>query len=285
MWTTYVSPAQCLDSNNRCISIFRVNLGGSMQVREEEIGLEVEDGTMAVFLYRPVDRRPMPAIVMVHDANGLTADARSQARWLAEKGYLVAAPDTFYRAGRLMTMAGLGGGPEAMRRTREGMTNNGNRNDMARLAEYLREQPDATNRIGITGFCLGGRIAYMSATLGSTFDATVAFYPTRLRESDPVITDSPRPIDEAAGITNPVLLFFPQLDTYNPMEGVNIIRAASSNAHREMETVWVEGADHGFAQPASAKYNPELSETAWTKALKFFSEHLDPEPQEARAAR
>lgn len=245
-----------------------------MDVREELIDLPVDGGEMAVCLCYPDSPQPLPAIVMVHDANGLSESARAQARWIAEQGFVVAAQDTFHNAGRLLTMDALGGGDEATRRIRQGMTNDGHRADLVRLAAYLREQPGVNGRVGITGFCLGGRITFLGATLGDVFDAAVAFYPTRLRESDPAIPGSPRPIDDAGAIGCPLLMFFPELDSYNPAEGVEVIRAACGGAQAPVEAVWVEGADHGFAQPAGAKHHPERSAEAWERAFEFFAKHL-----------
>ncbi len=245
-----------------------------MDILAQEIDLPVDDGDMAVFLYTPDTPEPRPAIVMVHDALGLSEDAREQARWIAEQGYVVAAHDTFHRAGRLLTTEALGGGDEATRRIRQGMTNDGHSADLVRLAEFLRRQPAVNGRVGLTGFCLGGRIAFLGATLGGVFDAVVPFYPTRLRESDPAIPGSPRPIDSAGGITSPLLMFFPELDVFNPADGVEVIRAACSAAPAPVEAVWVEGADHGFAQPAGANHHPACSAEAWRRALAFFAEHL-----------
>ena len=69
-----------------------------MAIREEELDLPVDEGEMAVFLYEPEDAGPLPSIIMVHDAVGLTVEAREQAKWLAGHGYTVAAPDVFHRA-------------------------------------------------------------------------------------------------------------------------------------------------------------------------------------------
>ena len=246
-----------------------------MNVREEELDLRVDEGEMAVFLYRPDDGGPRPAIVMMHDALGLSEEARAQGRWLAEQGYVVAMPDTFHRAGRLLTLDLLGGGDDATPRIRRGMTNDGHRSDLARLAAFLHEQADVDGRVGLTGFCLGGRISFLGATLGDVFDATAAFYPTRLLQPDPAFPDSPWPIHDAAKVTRPLLMFFPELDAFNPRENFEAVRQAFADAGTSAEAVWVEDADHGFAQPAGRKHHPERSAEAWERTLAFFAEHLD----------
>ncbi len=245
-----------------------------MAIREEEFDLPVDEGEMAVFLYEPEDAGPLPSIIMVHDAVGLTVEAREQARWLAGHGYTVAAPDVFHRAGRLLTLPALGGGPDATPRIRAGMTNDGHCADITRLAAFLRERPGSDGRVGLTGFCLGGRISFLGAALGGVVDATVAFYPTRLLESDPAIPGSPWPVHGAGNVTNPLLMFFPALDGFNPYSNVEAIRAAFPDTADHVRAVWVEDADHAFAQPESGAYHPERAAGAWEEALAFFDRHL-----------
>ncbi len=245
-----------------------------MAIREEELDLPVDEGEMAVFLYEPDDAGPLPSVIMVHDANGLTVEAREQAKWLAAHGYAVAAPDVFHRAGRLLTLPELGNGPEATLQIRAGMTNDGHCADITRLASFLRERPGSDGRVGLTGFCLGGRISFLGATLGSVMDATVAFYPTRLLESDPAIPGSAWPVHGAGSVTNPLLMFFPALDGFNPYSNVETIRAAFGDTGDLVRAVWVEDADHAFAQPESGAYHPERAAEAWEEALAFFDRHL-----------
>ena len=245
-----------------------------MATREEEFNLPVDEGEMVVFLYEPEGAGPLPSIIMVHDATGLTAAAREQASWRAGHGYAVAALDVFHRAGRLLTTAGLGGGPEATLQIRAGMTNDGHYADITRLAAFLRERSGSNGRVGLTGFCLGGRISFLGATLGDVIDATVAFYPTRLLESDPAIPGSPWPIHGAGNVTNPLLMFFPALDGFNPYSNVESIRAAFGDAGDRVRAVWVEDANHAFAQPENAGYHPERAAEAWEEALAFFDRHL-----------
>lgn len=245
-----------------------------MAIREEEFDLPVDEGEMAVFLYEPEDAGPLPSIIMVHDANGLTVEAREQAKWLAGHGYAVAAPDVFHRAGRLLTLPELGDGPEATLQIRAGMTNDGHCSDITRLAAFLRERPGSDGRVGLTGFCLGGRISFLGAGLGAVVDATVAFYPTRLLESDPAVPGSPWPVHGAGNVTNPLLMFFPALDGFNPHPNVEAIIAAFGDTGDRVRAVWVEDADHAFAQPESEAYHPERAAEVWEEALAFFERHL-----------
>ena len=154
------------------------------------------------------------------------------------------------------------------------MTNDGHCADITRLAAFLRERPGSNGRVGLTGFCLGGRISFLGATLGDVIDATVAFYPTRLLESDPAIPGSPWPVHGAGNVTNPLLMFFPALDGFNPYANVESIRTAFCDTGGRVRAVWVEDANHAFAQPESAACHPERAAEAWGEALAFFDRHL-----------
>ena len=110
-----------------------------MAIIKEEIDLNVAEGTMAVVTFRDNDSAPRPAIVLVHDANGLLPAMLDIARGLAENGFVVAAPDVYHRVGRMQT------GDPALpildkMWLREGMTNEGHLLDMNALAAHFQGQ-------------------------------------------------------------------------------------------------------------------------------------------------
>tara|TARA_Y100001936_G_scaffold254125_1_gene325328 strand:+ start:25816 stop:26547 length:732 start_codon:yes stop_codon:yes gene_type:complete len=240
----------------------------------DTFNLKLNDGEMTVFAFNE-NLTALPSIIMVHDAHGLTNTAIQQAQWLSQQGYRVFAPDVFYRVGKLVTTTTLGDTPESMMALRKGMTNKGHKSDMETLGIHIKNTYGSNLNLGITGFCLGGRVVYLSASNTRVFDAAVAFYPTRLREPDPAIENSAKPLDGAKGINIPLMLFFPEYDGFNPDDGIEEIRKASETNPYPMEIIKVSGADHGFAQPASQGFHPESSEQAWQQALEFFSIHLN----------
>lgn len=240
----------------------------------EKISLPLDDGNMTAFVFNATGQLDIPTIIMVHDAHGLTNDALEQAKWLSQNGYRVVTPDVFYRVGDLQTTSILGNTPEAMMSLRKGMTNQGHKSDMEILSRHIKNTYPVNRKIGITGFCLGGRIAYLVASGTSDFDAAVAFYPTRLREADPAIKTSPKPTDSGGNINIPLMIFFPELDDFNPPDGIEAIQKASNISKHPIEIVRVKDANHGFAQPKSAGFDAQSSEKAWIRTLDFFSTHL-----------
>jgi len=239
---------------------------------EEEIDLAVADGTMAVVTFRDMDSVPRPAIVLVCDANGLLPATLDIARGLAAEGFVVASPDVYHHVGRMQTTDPSLPSADKMW-IREGMTNEGHLLDMNALAAHLQAQDYVRDGlVGVTGFCLGGRIAFLAASRGEGFGPSVLFYPTRLHEPDPANAETAPPLMFAGGVTSPMLIFFPELDAQNPPDNIAAINQALRAA--PTESVVVPNAQHGFAQPASAGYHAIEGPIAWQRCVDFFVEHL-----------
>lgn len=115
-------------------------------------------GSVPAFVAEPSGEGPWPGVVVVHDALGMTEDLRNQARWLADAGYLAAAPDLFHWGRRVRCVARL------MRDLARG-TRGPAFTDLAAVQGWLAHHPRGTGRVGIVGFCLGGGFALMLAPL------------------------------------------------------------------------------------------------------------------------
>jgi carboxymethylenebutenolidase len=242
-----------------------------MSIIEEVTDLAVDEGEMAVFTYREDDDLPRPAIVLLHDAHGLVRGTLDIARGLAAKGFVVAAPDTFHRAGRMMTDESGPAQQDGML-LRKGMTNGGHVSDMNLLAQHLRSQACIDDGpVGVAGFCLGGRIAFLAATQGVGFGPSVLFYPTRLWQPDPAVPDAPTPLS-VANVTNPMLSFFPELDPQNPPERIEEFNRTLAGA--PVESVVIPNGKHGFVQPKGANFQPEHGPDAWQRCIDFFKQNL-----------
>jgi carboxymethylenebutenolidase len=247
-----------------------------MKTTETITELPVDEGEMTVVTYAPVGGAPRPAIILLHSATGLEPRMLEIAQDLSEKGFVVAAPDTFHRAGR-MRMAPHGATVEESMALRDGMTNAGHLSDMNALVRHLQAQSYVLpGPVGITGFCLGGRISFLAASQGVGIGPSVLFYPTRLDESDPAVPGSPAPIGFSSGVTEPMLVFFPELDEHNPPASIAAVSASLANAPAEIHVV--EGADHGYAQPQDERFHAVEGPRTWREAISFFAKHLQQAP-------
>jgi carboxymethylenebutenolidase len=120
-----------------------------------------------------------------------------------------------------------------------------------------------TDRIGITGFCMGGRISYLAACeLADKIRASVPFYGGGI------------PIDKTAKLRCPVLAFFGEKDGFIPLEFVEQLKAEVKRLGKPVEVVVYPGADHGFFCNERASYQKAAAEDSWQRLKAFFAKHL-----------
>jgi carboxymethylenebutenolidase len=116
-----------------------------------EITIATPHGLMPTYVARPSGVEPRPGVVVIHDAGGLRKDTRRQADWLADNGYLAAAPHLFYWGGTIRCLIAV---------FREVSAGRGRLFDEAEaVRDWLAADPACTGRIGVIGFCMGGGFA------------------------------------------------------------------------------------------------------------------------------
>jgi carboxymethylenebutenolidase len=185
-------------------------------------------------------------IVVIHEGNGMSVQMLRLCERLAAEGYAVAAPDLFFRTGGP-------GGKEDYREQYGAVRMDEMLGDLGVAAGVLRSL--GAPRLGVTGFCMGGRFTWHAARHGGGFDAAVGFY------GSGIVTD--------LGETEcPTLLFFGGSDAYIP--GADI--AAVAAAHPD--TVLYPEAGHGFMRDGSDDYVADAANDAWARMLDHFARHL-----------
>ena len=240
-------------------------------MRTSETMVSTADGEMLLYEAAP-DGDRHGAIVVIQEAFGVNAHIQDVTRRAAAAGYYAVAPDLFHRSGpgsvveygdfsQVMEFFKDLGGDDAILRDVD-----------ATLAHLGGEGFADAKRIGIVGFCFGGRTTFLAA-IRRPLGASVGFY------GGGIVTGRfpqfPPLVDESASLQSPWLGLFGDADQSIPAEDVERLRATldeqTTVAH---EIVRYPGAEHGFHCDMRPDYRPDEAADAWTRAMTWFDRHL-----------
>jgi len=233
-----------------------------MDVQTQMIEVPAAAGAMPAFLVRPKEGAREPGVLVIQEAFGLNDHIRDVARRIAGEGYVALAPDLYWRGGKGRT-ARYDQLPEAIG-LMQSLKDADIVSDLSGAIAYLEKQAFVrADRIGITGFCMGGRVAYLAACeLPDKIKASAPFYGGGI------------PVENTAKLRCPVLAFFGEKDAFIPLENVERLKAEAARRGKAVEIVVYPGADHGFFCNERASYQKAAAEDAWARLKRFFAKHL-----------
>ncbi|MDV3002405.1 MAG: Carboxymethylenebutenolidase (plasmid) [Chroococcopsis gigantea SAG 12.99] len=236
-----------------------------MEVEKTQMSVTTPDGEMPAFLFSPAGQGKKPAVVLLMEAFGLTPHILDVATRIAKEGYIVLTPDLYYRelpdnkftyeeveeAMKMMYRMDFGQPVEA---------------DLEAAIAFVRSQPDVLpERVGVTGFCLGGGLTFLAACkFSEKIAAAASFYGMVLDEWVEVVSD----------ITVPVYLFYGGRDPFIPAERVQQIKSRFRELDKEYKLKVYPEADHGFFCHERSSYNRSAAEDSWQELTGFFREYL-----------
>jgi carboxymethylenebutenolidase len=233
-----------------------------------DLVLETADGPMAVFEATP-DGDVRGAVIVVQEAFGVNGHIRDVVARFAAAGYHAVAPAYFHRAG--------GGAVEdytdfsAIFPLFEGLSDDGIVIDTEATLDHLRAGGFTDDRIGIVGFCFGGRVTFL-ASLRWALGAGVGFYGGGIATKGAL--PFPSLVDDAASLRTPWLGLYGDEDASIPVADVERLRTALTAATVDTEVVRYPGAGHGFHCDVRADYHADAAGDAWARALAWFDAHL-----------
>jgi carboxymethylenebutenolidase len=206
--------------------------------------------------------------MVIMEAFGLNDHIKDVTERIAAEGYVAIAPDLYYRESP--NVVGYDQIQEAialMQRLEAGKVVA----DLQAVIAHLKTQTFVNGeRLGITGFCMGGTIAFLAACKFPTdVKAAVPFYGGNIADETPAA-----PLHAAADLQAPVLCFFGEKDPYIPLSQVKKIEDRLSALGKTFEVQVYAGADHGFFCDERAAYQPEAAQDAWEKTIAWFAKYL-----------
>ncbi|MET7460305.1 dienelactone hydrolase family protein [Nonomuraea sp. NPDC005501] len=220
------------------------------------------DGSFDVHVWLP-EGGTGPGILLVQEIYGVGPYIAKVAEELAGRGYVVAAPDLFWRLRPGWVGEHTPEGTAASIELASGFDLPQGVADCALTLVHLRGLPEVTGGLGALGFCLGGSVGFMLATQ-TELDAVLSFYGSAVPEATGLMER----------ISSPLLLVFGGSDPYIPREQVAKVEEAAQG--RPNVRVYVdEEAGHAFHNSESPMFHhPEAAERAWRIALDFLGTHL-----------
>ena len=216
------------------------------------------NGSIKGYLVRPANTEKLPAVLVIHENRGLNPYIEDVARRLATANFIAFAPDG------LTSVGGYPGDDEKGAALFTKVDGTKMREDFLAAARWLKSRPDSTGKLGVIGFCFGGGVANMLAVrMGSDLDAAVPFYGTQPTA------------DDAAKIKAPLLANYGELDT-RITSGWPGFDAALTAAHVPHEGYVYKGANHGFHNDTTPRYDEAAAKLAWQRTLDWLNRYLRP---------
>jgi carboxymethylenebutenolidase len=225
---------------------------------------------------RPLAAEPMPGVVVLHHAPGLDPWCKGVVRTFAERGFAALSPHLYHRRG-----PGHWADVAAAARAdglAVSMPNDQVMGDIAGAAEYLRADPSSNGKVGVIGFCSGGRQAFLAACDVPSLNAAVDCWGGSIlpQEPDPLRPGSPSRgvIHRATDMTAPLLGIFGNDDANPDVAQVNEIERVIAELGKDYEFHRYDGAGHAFFTADKPNYRQEQAVDGWEKVYAFFDKHL-----------
>jgi carboxymethylenebutenolidase len=224
----------------------------------------VNNSKMPLYLSVPERGGPVPGIVVVHGQSGLENSIKETTHMLALQGYAAIAPDLYHRDGPDCKDDNV---------TKKSRVRDSNIiDDITGAMQFLKNHRRVNgDRLGIVGFCMGGRIVYLMAAASRDLKAAVMFYGSSTMAP---FGEGPSPFDRTREISCPIQGHFGADDQNPSPEDMGKLDAELTRWDKPHEFHTYSGAAHAFANAGSANYRPHAAALAWPKATEFFSRHL-----------
>jgi carboxymethylenebutenolidase len=233
-----------------------------------EAKIKVADGEMPGYFARPTGVTNPPVVLVAMEIFGLHEYIKDVTRRLAKLGAFAVAPDYYFRKGvdltkitdipQLLPIVNAKADAELL-------------SDLDSTVAWAKSQGGDTGRLGIIGFCRGGRTVWEYAAHSDALKAGVAFYGPPVDPPNPLWPKSPTEL--APEMKAPVLGLYGEADTGIPVSTVEALKAALTAANKTAEFKIYPGAPHGFHADYRASYRQEAAEDGWSRMQDWFRKY------------
>lgn len=230
-----------------------------------EIKIPTKDGDMPAYRAAPRKGENFLVILVVQEIFGVHEHIKDICRRFAKLGYLAVAPELYARQGDVSKLTAF---PDILKIVNKVPDEQVMADLDATVAWAKKSGKGNTDKLGVTGFCWGGRIVWLYSAHNPNLKAGVAWYGRLVGMADDL--HPKHPVDLAAALKAPVLGLYGGADDGIPVSTVEQMRKALKEAKQPSEIIVYPDTPHGFHADYRMTYRNREAEQAWKKALEWF---------------
>jgi len=231
-----------------------------------DVRIPARDGDLYAYRAMPAGGKNLPVVLLIHEIWSVHEYFKDLCRRLAKLGYLAISPDLFARQGDVSGLA-----IEDIRKVVARVPDEQVLSDLDATAQWALRNGGDRQRLGVSGFCWGGRITWLYCAHSTDVKAGVAWYGP---VEKPATELQPRhPVDLAGELKCPVLGLYGAEDAGIPNDTVERMRAALKAAKQPSEIVLFPGMPHAFHADYRPSYRKQAADEGWRLMLDWFRRH------------
>ena len=233
-----------------------------------EVRVPVDGGTIPAYRAMPDAGGPSATILVVQEVFGVHEHIKDICRRLAKVGYFAVAPALYAREGDVAGMKDISQIMQVVTKVPERQV----ASDLDATVTWARSTGKAdTSKLGIVGFCWGGRQVWLYAAHNPKLKAGVSWYGVLQRPKNAMTPDNP--IDLVQNINAPILGLYGGADPAIPVAQIDALRAALKRAEKSSEIVVYPDTPHGFNADYRPSYRPQQALAGWSRMLAWFRKY------------
>jgi carboxymethylenebutenolidase len=233
-----------------------------------EVSIEVNGQKVPVYRAQPAGKTNLPVILVVSEIFGVHEHIADVARRFAKQGYLALAPELFVRQGDAKSYSSI---PELMKEVVSKVPDAQVMGDLDACVAWAKNNGGSADKLGITGFCWGGRIVWLYAAHNPQVKAGVAWYGRLVGDKTPFTPT--QPIDIAATLKAPVLGLYGGKDAGIPLDTIEKMKAELAKGTSKSEFVIFPNSGHAFHADYRSSYVEADAKEGWKRCLEWFKSH------------
>jgi carboxymethylenebutenolidase len=228
-----------------------------------------KDGKIPAYYARPAGKGPYPTVLVIHEIWGVHEHIQDICRRLAKVGYFAVAPELSARQGDPRKLTD---NTQIMQQIINKIPDAEVASDLDATVAWARKDKAAnTHKLGVTGFCWGGRQVWLYASHNRSLKAAVSWYGFLTHPDSPITPKGP--LDLVTTINVPVLGLYGAADQANPLAQIQDMDAKLKAAHKKCEFVIYPDTPHAFFADYRPSYRAEAAKDGWSRMLAWFKKN------------